>query len=381
MKHMRIRKVVAVLGLVTAASSLLFGGQNAWAATPDSCFIIVPGGTIVAYQDYENGDSNQPACPRNVDIPEEVSSQTVTTIGGGAFFGKGITAVTIPSSVTKIQSSAFMNNLLTSVVIPNSVTEIWAQAFYNNKLASVALSSNLSSLQPLAFSHNQLTSVTLPSSLTSLGYAAFEYNRITSVVVPDSITSVAGNAFQYQNPLGGDFPASPTPTDLDTVWLARLYTANPSNPNNLSDDVNFTSGGILINPAQVTVGYQQQGGGSLGAPITMTGQGLSSYLASENTAQDLGLYYRVGDTAILTAPSFAGLTLQSPSSPYNFVLAALNGNNSLVFRYAGESSGAVIPGAPDAGVSPRLSVPVMLIVATLVAASIAILALLYRYRW
>ena len=67
-------------------------------------------------------------------IPEFViyggNTYSVTCIGSGAFFGDGLTSVTIPNSVTTIWSSAFMDCMgLRSLTIPNSVMHIEDGAF------------------------------------------------------------------------------------------------------------------------------------------------------------------------------------------------------------------------------------------------------------
>mgnify|MGYP002525981992 CR=1 FL=1 len=55
---------------------------------------------------------------------------SVTSIGGGAFYGSGLTAITIPDGVTNIEGGAFQDCTgLTSVSIPNSVTRISIGAF------------------------------------------------------------------------------------------------------------------------------------------------------------------------------------------------------------------------------------------------------------
>lgn len=59
----------------------------------------------------------------HVDIPEQINSVPVTTIGWGAFENcAGLVSVTIPDTVTTIVDNAFMNcTSLKSVTIPGSV--------------------------------------------------------------------------------------------------------------------------------------------------------------------------------------------------------------------------------------------------------------------
>ena len=83
-----------------------------------------------------------------------VIPNSVTSIGAGAFYGCGLTAIIIPNSVTSIGEGAFGGcSGLTSISIPNSVTSIDREAFYKC---------------------SGLTSVSLPNSVTSIGNCAFQ---------------------------------------------------------------------------------------------------------------------------------------------------------------------------------------------------------------
>lgn len=83
-----------------------------------------------------------------------VIPNSVTSIGAGAFYGCGLTAIIIPNSVTSIGEGAFGGcSGLTSISIPNSVTSIDREAFGGC---------------------SGLTSVSLPNSVTSIGNCAFQ---------------------------------------------------------------------------------------------------------------------------------------------------------------------------------------------------------------
>ncbi len=143
----------------------------------------------------------------------------MTTIEDQAFAEKGLSSVIIPNSVITIGSAAFVMNQLTSVNIPNSVTEI----------------------SDAAFDRNQLTSLTLGNSITSIGSIAFIGNNLTSVIIPDSVITIEPMAFavnsSYANGSMGMF-SDPGQAQVlyDAIRLVKLYTEDPSNPNNLQDD-------------------------------------------------------------------------------------------------------------------------------------------------
>ena len=135
----------------------------------------------------------------SVTIPSEVNGYQVVSIGGMAFYGRGLISVIIPNSVTSIGDYAFYQcNGLTSIDIPNSVTSIGDYAFNECKnLISVTFGSNLTSIGECAFRYCfGLTSVTIPNGVTHIGSLAFVscYN-MTSIDIPNSVTSIGQNAF------------------------------------------------------------------------------------------------------------------------------------------------------------------------------------------
>ena len=116
------------------------------------------------YYDNENNDSNNPACSRDVEIP-----QGVTAIGDDAFKNKSLTSVIIPDSMISIRGSAFKNNSLTSLTIPDSVTTIEEEVFNNNSLTSVTIGSGISLIGYWAFKdNNNLSSICIEREAAGL---------------------------------------------------------------------------------------------------------------------------------------------------------------------------------------------------------------------
>jgi len=307
---------------------------------PETCFdysINLGEVTITDYYDHEANNNSNPACTREVIIPNDIGGTAVTSIGSSAFLNNQLTSVTIPNSVTSIGNNAFANNQLTSATIPNSVTSIGGSAFNANMLETVTLSSNLSGL----------TSGTI-----------FTNNKIQEIQIPDSITLIDTYTFFAQSPVGaGSYYAfmnndySALNQYMATSWYARLFTS-PGNPNNLTDsyavesvfgmdmnsdgDMNDSIGGHLINPSRVTTNYKDTNGNTIAPSTTATGTGLSTYLIADNPTNNLSLYYKAGNSYTAPpAPSIPGYTITT--TPSN-IASLTAGNNSIDYIYTADSN-------------------------------------------
>lgn len=193
--------------------------------TSASCFAFNGGtNTITGYYSYEGNNSANPTCPRDVEMPDNISGIEVKSIGNSAFYNKQLTSVNIPSSIILIGQSAFSNNQLSALVIPSSVTSIGSRAFNNNQLSddqafilgrnssgqetdtlvsyggskrsNVIIPSTVTSIGSSAFNNLELNSVTIPNSVTTIGGSAFYNNQLTSVIIPSSVTTIEQGAFQ-----------------------------------------------------------------------------------------------------------------------------------------------------------------------------------------
>ena len=160
--------------------------------TKDVCFEFdaTDTGKINDYYDNEDDNTSNPACPKDVAIP-----QGVTSFGYQAFYDNSLTSIIIPDSVTSIESYAFSKNSLTSVEIPDSVTSISDYTFSKNSLTSVKIPDSVNSIGNYAFYDNSLTSVEIPDSVTSIGDYAFRGNSLTSVEISNSINSISEGTF------------------------------------------------------------------------------------------------------------------------------------------------------------------------------------------
>ena len=116
-------------------------------------------------------------------------SSGVKIIGGHAFYGSGLSAVTIPAGVTQIGHHAFSECAqLTSVAIPDSVVQIGISAFYYCfGLETVEMGKGVKTIYDGAFEYcGHLTSMWLPD-VTAFGESVFAHCwNLTTLNVPAS---------------------------------------------------------------------------------------------------------------------------------------------------------------------------------------------------
>ncbi len=286
---------------------------------------------------------------------------------------KGLTSITIPSSVTTIDSNSFGSNNITTLDIPGSVTSIGEYAFESNALTNVTLHEGTTTIGGGAFAGNYLREITIPNSVTSLGTYPSTLGdspilTASSIgpqgdAAPNFSTNIAYSSYLFV--IGNDYLSDPFIQAVkQEAWYVKVYTADPSNPNNLTDIVDLIKlkdpttgeiyaeiplGGHIINPAQITVNYKDTSGAALQPSVVMTGTELADYTAISNTTNDLSRYFRLGDTQQITASSIAGCRLVS-ASPY---AATLSSRNTVVdFVYSNAPLPSAVAGAPNGGV-PR----------------------------
>lgn len=135
----------------------------------------------------------------NIVIPD-----SMTSIGSGAFWGCcSLSNVVVPDSVTSIGNGAFRScSSLSNVVIPNSVTSIGNGTFYGcRSLSNIGIPSCVTNIANFLFCGcRSLSDIVIPDSVTSIGIGAFSNCRfLSNIVIPDSVTNIRRGAFYKCN--------------------------------------------------------------------------------------------------------------------------------------------------------------------------------------
>lgn len=242
-KKLLIQKRLTIslaLGMLLTLSGLYFNQLNTpatanAATTPEACFAYtVEDGeaTITDYYDHEDDDSDKPACPRDVDIPNTIDGSIVTTIGNNAFKGKLLTTVYLPPTITAIGPSSFEGGSLTTLSIPNSVISVGINAFRDNELTSVSIPGSIKAIEYKTFFNNQLTFVAIAEGVEKIDREAFADNFIKEIVLPNSLSDLSDQAFSNNNRGLSDDDID---QHMNALEQQRLSWADPDNPNFLEE--------------------------------------------------------------------------------------------------------------------------------------------------
>ena len=174
-----------------------------------------------------------------VGTAEAFIPNTVTTIGGGAFYGSNAnrnrTNLEIPSSVVQIDRCILRGNTgMTSLHIPASVRYIDRKAFDGVKNVSIitvdadnnyydsrnncnaiietatntlirgsietTIPESVEKIANYAFYENNITSVVIPEGVKTIGYESFAFcYNLKNIEIPNSVTSIGDRAFSYSS--------------------------------------------------------------------------------------------------------------------------------------------------------------------------------------
>ena len=157
------------------------GGANLiWTLTSDGALTIGGEGSMADYSGYAQGNnvfvSTAPWSAHMSDIRSLIVSSGVTGIGRYAFFGcRALGSVTLPEGLTDIRGCAFFGVGITELTLPQTAVNLGEQAFYYCRaLTEVTLPENITQIAQEAFAWcTALPEITLPHSVTQIGFHAF----------------------------------------------------------------------------------------------------------------------------------------------------------------------------------------------------------------
>lgn len=131
---------------------------------------------------------------------EYIIPNSVRTIGYEAFSSNGyLKSVTVSNSVTSIGEGAFSNTQLESFSLPASVTSIPNRMFDSSRITSIELPNTVKSIGDEAFGNTSLKAITIPASVKTIGVDAFRGSEIREITCEATDAPVVGaNAF-YNN--------------------------------------------------------------------------------------------------------------------------------------------------------------------------------------
>lgn len=155
-----------------------------------------------------------------ITIPATVNGYDVVGIGRDAFYGCGITSVTLPETekFSWIDPYAFEGSALQTVTIPDNVIRLGWDAFVScNSLTSATIGEGITMLQGSTFSNCQnLETLILPNGLKSISNGDF-YNcyNLPSIIIPNSVNNIGEQAFYGCSSLTEVTCNAVTPPSLD----------------------------------------------------------------------------------------------------------------------------------------------------------------------
>ena len=152
------------------------------------------------------------------------------SIGDYAFYGTGLTAITIPDSVTTIGHGAFYYcTRLSEVTLPAGLTEISDHMFSHcGSLKSITIPESVTNIGESAFSSSGLKNIVIPEGVTVIGEWAFAWCYLDSITISSTVTGIGSSAF-VMGTWGSRGPNHVYISDLE-AWCGIIFEDGKANP-------------------------------------------------------------------------------------------------------------------------------------------------------
>lgn len=159
---------------------------------------------------FGNSSANPLSCAHHLflngeEIKELVIPAEIASLNDYAFYGSGLTSVTIPNTLTAIGNEVFIEcaQLKTVYLNNNSMASAEREAAtslcktFGDQVQDYVLGDGVEAIGAYVFNDcTGLTSVTIPNSVTSIGGSAFTgCGNLSSLVLPDNITELGSACF------------------------------------------------------------------------------------------------------------------------------------------------------------------------------------------
>lgn len=195
-----LRGTAETVGKVTQSSTAqpqCCGENITWEITDSGTLVLT--GTGAMY-DYDPASGvYAPWYEQRTSIKTIEIGDGITHVGNGAFYGSStVTALSLPGSVTSIGSYAYYGLGMTSLSLHEGITEIGNGAFSNSSLRNVVLPDSLTCIPDEMFRNSyDLHTVDLPKMITYVGNSAFDCcYALDGMTLPEGLVSIGNSAFK-----------------------------------------------------------------------------------------------------------------------------------------------------------------------------------------
>ena len=253
-------------------------GEESFTMYPANEYSSVPNFTAWVVTGLSETGEQKIGANKELVIPaEDPDGRKIQGIGSGAFYGMGITSLTLPEDVK---------------------TE-WYDSTWSTSGKGVTERGDFF-IASRAFGRNELTTLELPEGVIYIGGTAFSYNNLTSVKFPETIMMLASQAFANNSIVSLDFPEK---TDFNLNIDKMTFGNNqikavqlPSNTEKVTDQAFFRNTGMEpivnnVSGASSTAFKNEQNNGNSGIVYMYktgtTGAYIDSYSKNSSNTQNL----------------------------------------------------------------------------------------------